>query len=95
MVLYVIKNFTSTLSEISLIYIILEQQSKLRGIEDVDRNRLSQLSHQNKDVHDAILWLRENRDQFKANIYEPPAIAVMSIAVIFYSGFYLIFFFFS
>lgn len=83
------KNFTSTLSEISLIYYItLEQQSKLRGIEDVDRNRLSQLSHQNKDVYDAILWLRENRNQFRANIYEPPAIAVMSIAVIFYSSFF-------
>lgn len=53
-----------------------EQKSKLRGIEDVDRQRLSQLSDHYKDVHDAIVWLRQNRDKFRANIYEPPAIAL-------------------
>ena len=57
-------------------FFFLEQKSKLRGIEDVDRQRLSQLSDHYKDVHDAIVWLRQNRDKFRANIYEPPAIAV-------------------
>ena len=53
-------------------------QSKLKNIEDVDKNRLDLLSgdHGLTHTHQAVMWLRENKHKFRAPIHEPPLMPV-------------------
>ncbi|KAH1016117.1 hypothetical protein HUJ04_007390 [Dendroctonus ponderosae] len=44
------------------------EQSK---IENVKQIRFEQLRKLNKDAYSAVLWLRENKDKFKGEIFEP------------------------
>lgn len=54
----------------------LECASKIRNIEDVDKKRLEMLRRERPQAYDAVMWLRNNKERFKANIYEPLAISV-------------------
>lgn len=56
----------------------IEFQSKKKNIEDVDNQRLNALKTEFNlgQVYDAIIWLRANKDRFRAPIYEPPIISV-------------------
>ena len=57
--------------------LILECQSKIKNIEDVDRNRINMLRQHNlSHVQEAIIWLRANKDKFRAPIYEPLIVSV-------------------
>ena len=75
MVTFSNSHYSSSIKIIFFLFVI-EQRSRLQGIEDVDRSRLAQLRQYHPDVYEGITWLRANRDKFKANIYEPPAISV-------------------
>nr|SVE75525.1 EOG090X0JQ4 [Daphnia dolichocephala] len=56
---------------------INEYQSKIKNIEDVDKNRLNMLRGEGlTPIYHAVVWLRENKNQFRAPIYEPPLISV-------------------
>ncbi|XP_076444163.1 structural maintenance of chromosomes protein 5-like [Babylonia areolata] len=50
---------------------IQEAQQELRNIQDVGNQRLEQLRRIHKHTYDAVLWLRQNKNKFKATIYEP------------------------
>jgi len=45
--------------------------SKIKNMEDVDRNRLEMLRRDRPQVHEAVVWLRENKARFRGPIYEP------------------------
>lgn len=56
---------------------IVEYQSKIKNIEDVDRNRLNMLRGEGlTPIYHAVIWLRENKNKFRAPIYEPPLISL-------------------
>lgn len=44
----------------------------MKKLDDQNVRKLQALSRWDRDTHDAILWLRENRDKFKMEVFEPP-----------------------
>ncbi|KAF9458464.1 P-loop containing nucleoside triphosphate hydrolase protein [Collybia nuda] len=44
----------------------------LKRLDDVDVQKLQKLYNWDRDTHDAILWLRQNRSKFKMEVFEPP-----------------------
>ncbi|XP_046447259.1 structural maintenance of chromosomes protein 5-like isoform X2 [Daphnia pulex] len=59
-------------------YEINEFQSKVKSIEDIDKNRLNLLRADRglTPVYEAVMWLRENKNKFRAPIHEPPLISL-------------------
>ncbi|KAK2463737.1 hypothetical protein APHAL10511_004230 [Amanita phalloides] len=51
-------------------------QSELKKLDDVLERKLQNMRKWDRDVHDVILWLRKNQNQFRMPILEPPAILV-------------------
>ena len=45
---------------------------RLKKLDDQNVRKLQALVRWDRDTHDAILWLRENRDKFKMEVFEPP-----------------------
>jgi hypothetical protein len=45
---------------------------RLERLDNVDVQKLQKLHNWDKDTHDAILWLRKNRNLFKMEVFEPP-----------------------
>jgi hypothetical protein len=45
-------------------------------IQDVAKQRLELLRRKHKDTHDAVMWLRENKNQFHHHVYEPMMLEV-------------------
>jgi hypothetical protein len=45
---------------------------RLKKLDDVNVRKLQALLRWDHDTHDAILWLRENRNKFKMEVFEPP-----------------------
>jgi hypothetical protein len=50
----------------------------VKSIEDIDKNRLNLLRADRglTPVYEAVMWLRENKNKFRAPIHEPPLISV-------------------
>lgn len=50
----------------------------MKSIEDIDKNRLNLLRADRglTPVYEAVMWLRENKNKFRAPIHEPPLISV-------------------
>jgi len=38
--------------------------------------RLQNIRQYNRDVYNGIMWLRENRDRFKEEVFEPAVLSV-------------------
>ncbi|KAJ7764112.1 P-loop containing nucleoside triphosphate hydrolase protein, partial [Mycena maculata] len=49
---------------------------ELKALGDADAVKLQNLTRWNQDVGDAVRWLRQNRDKFKMEVFEPPALSV-------------------
>ncbi|KIM34992.1 hypothetical protein M413DRAFT_449948 [Hebeloma cylindrosporum] len=49
-----------------------EAQRNLRKQDNADVQKLNKLAGWDKDTHDAILWVRENRNLFKMEVFETP-----------------------
>ncbi|KAJ1979212.1 Structural maintenance of chromosomes protein 5 [Dimargaris cristalligena] len=47
------------------------KQTELQQLEDVRNQRLVALERFDADTHKAVLWLRQNRDQFQEYVFEP------------------------
>ncbi|KAI8423510.1 hypothetical protein MSG28_012621 [Choristoneura fumiferana] len=50
---------------------IRSYQNKIRQLENVDDKRLEELQRYSPDAYQAVLWLRDHRDMFQHNVYEP------------------------
>ncbi|KAJ7773680.1 hypothetical protein DFH07DRAFT_801525 [Mycena maculata] len=49
---------------------------ELKSLDDADAVKLQNLARWNRDVGDAVRWLRDNKDKFKMEVFEPPALSV-------------------
>ena len=61
-------------------FVSTDAQHELRNIQDVGNQRLEQLRRYHKHTYDAVMWLRQNRDKFKATIHEPIILCVSAAA---------------
>ncbi|XP_025077820.1 LOW QUALITY PROTEIN: structural maintenance of chromosomes protein 5-like [Pomacea canaliculata] len=50
---------------------INDAQTELRNIQDMGNRRLEMLRRAHKHTYDAVMWLRENKNKFKATVHEP------------------------
>ncbi|KAK6178810.1 hypothetical protein SNE40_011310 [Patella caerulea] len=55
---------------------IADMQTALRRIQDISNHRLELVRRKHKDTYDAVIWLRQNIDQFKGAICEPMMLCV-------------------
>jgi len=44
----------------------------LKGLENVDVQKLQAMERWDKDTHDAVVWVRSNRDKFRMEVFETP-----------------------
>lgn len=51
-------------------------QNRLRNLEDMINRKEEMLRSRFRDTHTAMLWLRNNRDLFEGNVYEPMMLVV-------------------
>ncbi|KAK9469427.1 P-loop containing nucleoside triphosphate hydrolase protein [Lipomyces arxii] len=51
-------------------------KSELADLESADARKLHQLQKLSKDTYDAVIWLRQNKHRFKAEVYEPPILTL-------------------
>ncbi|KAF9449031.1 P-loop containing nucleoside triphosphate hydrolase protein [Macrolepiota fuliginosa MF-IS2] len=47
-------------------------QKRIKSFDNVDSIKLQNMLKWHRDTHDAILWLRQNRNLFKMEVFEPP-----------------------
>lgn len=52
------------------------QKEEQRKIQDVANQRLELLRRKHKDVYDAVMSLRENKNKFHHHIYDPMMLEV-------------------
>ena len=52
-----------------LIYLAINSQIKY--LENKDNQKLETLRQHDKTSYDAVLWLKDNKQKFKAIVYEP------------------------
>ncbi|KAL5004129.1 hypothetical protein ScPMuIL_017585 [Solemya velum] len=50
---------------------IESNQNELKSIQNVDNRRLETLRSRHRQTYDAVMWLRENQDKFRAKIHPP------------------------
>ncbi|KAK7437355.1 Structural maintenance of chromosomes protein 5 [Stygiomarasmius scandens] len=55
-----------------------DTEKRLKQLDNVDAQKMAVLANFNKDTHDAVLWLRANKHQFKMEVIEP---AIISLTV--------------
>ncbi|KAF5388335.1 hypothetical protein D9615_000804 [Tricholomella constricta] len=51
-------------------------QTDLKKLDDVDNRKLRSLQVWDRDCHDAVLWLRNNKGLFKMEVFEPPVLSL-------------------
>ena len=51
---------------------------RLKKQDDADVQKLQMMAKWDIDTHDAILWLRQNKNKFRMEVFEPP---FMSLSV--------------
>ena len=45
---------------------------RLKKQDDADVQKLQMMAKWDRDTHDAILWLRANKNKFRMEVFEPP-----------------------
>ena len=60
-------------------------ESELAKLRDVDSQKLNVVRRRDKDTYEAIMWLRQHRDDFEDAIYEPP---MMTVCLLYYPAFH-------
>ena len=45
---------------------------RLKALENVDVQKLQAMERWDKDTHDAVVWVRNNRDKFRMEVFETP-----------------------
>ncbi|KAJ7479292.1 hypothetical protein FB451DRAFT_1086724 [Mycena latifolia] len=53
-----------------------EGERELKSLDNVDAVKLNNLGRWDRDVGDAVRWLRANKDKFRMEVFEPPALSV-------------------
>jgi structural maintenance of chromosomes protein 5 len=48
----------------------------LKRLDTTDVKKLGILAKWDQNTHDAVLWLRRNRDKFRMEVFEPPILSV-------------------
>jgi hypothetical protein len=56
--------------------VVAVHEKEQQKILDVANQRLELLRLKQKDTYDAVMWLRENKNQFQHQIYEPMMLEV-------------------
>jgi hypothetical protein len=56
--------------------VVTAREKEQQKIEDVANQRLELLRRKWKDTYDAVMWLRENKNQFRHHIFEPMMLEV-------------------
>ncbi|KAJ7098489.1 P-loop containing nucleoside triphosphate hydrolase protein [Mycena belliarum] len=51
-------------------------QRQLKSLDDLESVKLNNLSRWDRDVGDAVRWLRQNKDKFRMEVFEPPALSI-------------------
>jgi len=46
----------------------------MKNLEDERHRKLQNLGAWDRDMADAVVWLRNNQDKFKMEVFEPPMI---------------------
>ncbi|KAF8885790.1 P-loop containing nucleoside triphosphate hydrolase protein [Infundibulicybe gibba] len=46
--------------------------AELKKMDDVNNRKLQSIRQWDSQIHDAILWLRDNKHRFKMQVFEPP-----------------------
>ena len=49
---------------------------RLKRLDTTDAKKLGILAKWDIVTHDAVLWLRRNRDKFRMEVFEPPILSV-------------------
>ncbi len=58
---------------------VMNIERQLREIDDVKKQKLEILARQDNDVTEVIQWLRQNRNLFREQVYEPIILEVSKI----------------
>ncbi|KXJ22629.1 structural maintenance of chromosomes protein 5 [Exaiptasia diaphana] len=58
-----------------------DAKSRLSVLEDIKKKRLDLLRNMSRDTYNAVMWLRENKDKFKQQVYEPILLQVNMLDV--------------
>ncbi|KAJ2923676.1 hypothetical protein H1R20_g13419, partial [Candolleomyces eurysporus] len=53
-----------------------DARRQMQQLDTVDSKKLGLLRKWDPDTHDAVLWLRRNKDKFKMEVLEPPILSV-------------------
>ncbi len=48
----------------------------IKKLEDVDVQKLNNLYQWNRETAETVKWLRQNKDKFKMEVFEPPCLSV-------------------
>ncbi|KAJ7183001.1 hypothetical protein C8R43DRAFT_1145589 [Mycena crocata] len=54
----------------------LRGRDELKNLDNVASVKLNNLGRWNRDAADAVQWLRANKDKFRMEVFEPPALSV-------------------
>ncbi|KAG5644817.1 hypothetical protein DXG03_007639 [Asterophora parasitica] len=50
--------------------------AELRKLDDVNIRKMQNLHSWDRDCHDAVVWLRKNKEMFKMEVFEPPVLSL-------------------
>ena len=68
-------------------FIISANEKEKQKVTDVAKQRLQLVQRRNKDVYEAVMWLRENKHRFRHHIYEPMILEVRFLKISLSSNF--------
>ena len=51
--------------------LIIEKEKAIKEKSSEDGKRLKNLLDRNKNAHDGVIWLRQNKTMFKGEVHEP------------------------
>jgi hypothetical protein len=69
--------FTCICSEFNHVTVHEKEQQK---VQDVANQRLELLRRKQKDIYEAVMWLRGNKKEFRHHIYEPMMLEVRAVS---------------
>ncbi|KAI1294565.1 Structural maintenance of chromosomes protein 5 [Mortierella claussenii] len=55
---------------------LVDGRKRLDALDDIRNRRLQTLRHQDSDVFEAVIWLRENRNLFQNHVFEPVCLEI-------------------
>ena len=63
-------------------FVLIGARNELEKLEDVNNQILLKLHEHSRHAHAAVLWLRNNKEQFRGKIHEPIMTVVRLCVVI-------------